>query len=321
MQLGQGMALQQVLSPQMQQSLALLQAPVMELRALVEQEMSVNPVLEEISPVDREASAEAETGGAPERNQLDPTEPPAELLFDPATEKVNGAPVDDFQATLDRMIQMDQEWRDSFSQTNAPLRHSDEDDEKRQFLMDSLTQPVSMRGNLEAQLQLADLAPDVRVAAELVIGNLNDEGYLATPLSALAETSQVSQELLEAGLVWVQSLEPAGIGARDLRECLLLQLERRGLKESLEYTVVRDHLELLGRRRFQEIGAKLGIYWDEVQDAAENIAKLRPRPGTELASVEPEYVVPEVTVVRVKGGGYRDVFADDPPFFAFGKFS
>jgi RNA polymerase sigma-54 factor len=129
MQLGQGLALQQVLSPQMQQSLALLQAPVMELRALVEQEMSVNPVLEEISLMDRAASADAESGGAPERNPLDPSEPPADVLFDPATEKPNGAPVDDFQVTLDRLVQMDQEWRDHFSQTNAPLRHSDEDEE------------------------------------------------------------------------------------------------------------------------------------------------------------------------------------------------
>lgn len=312
MQLGQGLALQQVLSPQMQQSLALLQAPVMELRALVEQEMSVNPVLEEISLMDRAASADAESGGAPERNPLDPSEPPADVLFDPATEKPNGAPVDDFQVTLDRLVQMDQEWRDHFSQTNAPLRHSDEDEEKRQFLMDSLTQPVSLRGNLESQLQLAEIPVELRDAAELIIGNLNDEGYLATPLSTLAQTSDVSLELLEAALIWVQTLEPAGIAARDLRECLLLQLERRGQKDSLEYTVVRDHLDALGRRRYHDIAAKLGIYWDEVQDAAENIAKLRPRPGTELASVEPEYVVPEVTVSRLEGGGYRVTLNDEP---------
>lgn len=311
MQLGQGMALQQVLSPQMQQSLALLQAPVMELRALVEQEMSVNPVLEEISPMDRAASAEAESGGAPERNPLDPTEPPADVLFDPATEKPNGAAVDDFQVTLERLTQMDQEWRDHFSQTNVPLRQAEVDDEKRQFLMDSLTQAVSLRGNLEAQLQLVDMPPDLRSAAELIIGNLTDEGYLATPLSALAQTSDVSQERLEAALAFVQSLEPAGIAARDLRECLLLQLERRGQKESLEYVVVRDHLEALGRRRYHDIGAKLGIFWDEVQDAAENIAKLRPRPGSELSSVEPEYVVPEVTVSRGENG-YQVTLNDEP---------
>lgn len=311
MQLGQGLALQQVLAPQMQQSLALLQAPVMELRALVEQEMAVNPVLEEVSILDRAAAAEVEAGGAPEHNALDPAEPPADVLFDPATEKANGAPVDDFQVTLDRLVQLDQEWRDHFSQTQVPLRQSDVDEEKRQFLMDSLTQEVSLRGNLEAQLQLVEMPADLRGAAELIIGNLNDEGYLATPLSTLAQTSEMTVEQLEAALPWVQSLEPAGIAARDLRECLLLQLERLGRKESLEYVIVRDHLEALGRRRYQDIGAKLGIYWDEVQDAAENIAKLRPRPGTELASTAPEYVVPEVTVTRTDDG-YRVSLNDEP---------
>lgn len=311
MQLGQGLALQQVLSPQMQQSLALLQAPVMELRSLVEQEMAVNPVLEEISALDRSKAAEAEIGVGSERNAMDPTEPPADVLFDPATEKTNGAPVDDFQVTLDRLVQLDQEWRDHFSQSQVPLRQSDVDEEKRQFLMDSLTQEVSLRGNLEAQLQLIDMPAELRPAAELIIGNLNDEGYLATPLSTLSESSQETLEHLEAALPFVQSLEPAGIAARDLRECLLLQLERRGQKESLEYVVVRDHLEALGRRRYNDIAAKLGIYWDEVQDAAENISKLRPRPGTELASAEPEYVVPEVTVTRTEDG-YRVSLNDEP---------
>lgn len=311
MQLGQGMALQQVLAPQMQQSLALLAAPVMELRSLVEQEMAVNPVLEEVSPTERTTTADAEAGVGLERNALDPAEPPADVLFDPATEKANGAPVDDFQATLDRLVQMDQEWRDHFSQSQAPLRQSDVDEEKRQFLMDSLTQEVSLRANLEEQLKLHDMPEDLRPVAELIIGNLNDEGYLATPLSALAQTGEVGLEQLEAALVHVQALEPAGVAARDLRECLLLQLERAGRKDSIEYVVVRDHLEALGRRRYQDIAAKLGVYWDEVQDAAENIAKLRPRPGSELVTGTPEYVVPEVTVSRVEDG-YKVTLNDEP---------
>ena len=313
MQLGQGLALQQVLSPQMQQSLALLQAPVMELRALVEQEMAVNPVLEEIALSDRASASDsdAEAANLAERQALDPTEPPADVLYDPTTEKMNGAPVDDFQVTLERLVQLDQEWRDHFSQTQVPLRQSDVDDEKRQFLMDSLTQVVSLRTNLGDQLQLTEMPEDLRPVAELIIGNLDDEGYLRAPLSILSQTSGVEVEKLEAALPWVQSLDPAGIAARDLRECLLLQLERRGQKESLEYVVVRDHLEALGKRKYNDIGAKLGVYWDEIQDAAENIAKLRPRPGSELASIEPEYVVPEVTVART-AAGFQVSLNDEP---------
>lgn len=308
MQLTQGLALQQVLSPQMQQSLALLQAPVMELRALVEQEMAVNPVLEEVPPTERQATTE---DSGPAANSLDPAEPPPDVMFDPATEPPNGAAVDDFQAKLEQLTQLDQEWRDHFVQTNVAMRSSEADEEKRQFMFDSLTTPPSLRVDLSEQLRLTEVPEALLPAAELIIGNLTDEGYLATPLSTLAQTSDVAVEELEAALRWVQSLDPAGIAARDLRECLLLQLERAGRKESLEYTVVRDHLEALARKRFQDIASKLDVYPDEIQDAAENIAKLQPRPGLELASQEPEYVVPEVTVTRTDKG-YQVTLNDEP---------
>src|SRR5882724_470788 len=102
--LSQKMTLSQVLAPQLQQSLALLQAPTLELKAMVEQELQQNPVLEE----------------------------------DAATEKSNSEPVDDFQAEFERLTQLDQEWRDHFAQTNIPMRQSQEDEEKRQFMFDSL---------------------------------------------------------------------------------------------------------------------------------------------------------------------------------------
>ncbi len=309
MQLSQGLALQQVLSPQMQQSLALLQAPVLELRNLVEQEMAQNPVLEEVPPSDR-AGDDAGEGGA-ELSRLDPSEPPADVLYDPATEKPSGA-VDDFQARLDQLVQLDQEWRDHFAQTNVPLRQPEVDDERRQFLFDSLTQPTSMRAELTEQLHGVDVAPELFPLAELIIGNLNDEGYLATPLSVLAQTNGLGEERLSEALKIVQSLDPAGIGARDLRECLLLQLERAGRVDSLEYVVVRDHLEALGRRRYQDIGDALGVYPDEVQDAAENIGKLRPRPGHALVSAEPEYVMAEVTVSRGAEGAFVVALEDEP---------
>ncbi len=309
MQLSQGLALQQVLSPQMQQSLALLQAPVMELRALVEHELTQNPVLEEVPEGDRASTDDA--GGDERIVGLDPAEPPSDMHFDPATEKANGAPVDDFEARLEQLVQIDQEWRDQYSQSQASLRQPEVDEERRQYLFDSLTQPTSLRADLADQLHLAEPPLELLPAAEVIIGNLSDEGYLATPLSALAQTSELTVEVLEAALLLVQSLDPAGIGARDLRECLLLQLERSGRKDSLEYLVVRDHLEALARHRYQDIASKLGVYPDEIQDAAENIAALRPRPGLEAASNEPEYVVPEVTVRRTEEG-FQVVLNDEP---------
>ncbi len=300
MQLTQGLALQQVLSPQMQQSLALLQAPVLELRSLVEQEMSQNPVLEEVPVGERPVGDGAADGGLDIR--LDPAEPPADVLYDPATERSNGTPADDFEAKLEQLTRLDQEWRDHFAQTNVPLRQPEVDDERRQFLFDSLSQPTSLWSNLSEELKVFDIPPDLLPVAELIVGNLNDEGYLSTPLATLSEGNGIPLEQLEAALRAVQALEPSGIGARDLRECLLLQLERRGQKDSVEYIVVRDHLEALGRRRYQDIAETLGVYPDEIQDAAENIGKLKPRPGLEVAPKEPDYVLPEVSVTRTDNG-------------------
>src|SRR5438046_742117 len=142
------MSLQQVLAPQLQQSLALLQAPTLELKALVEQELQQNPVLEEI------AAEELEQKEKPEREGdttiiRDPAEPPADVNFDPATEK-GTAPVDDFQAEFERLTQLDQEWRDHFAQTNLPMRQSAEEEEKRTFLFDSLVASTSLQQTLRA---------------------------------------------------------------------------------------------------------------------------------------------------------------------------
>src|SRR3954453_3072217 len=112
--LSQKMALSQVLAPQLQQSLALLQAPTLELKALIEQELQQNPVLEENAS--EEMDQESKDQEAPAVDMNDPAEPPADVTFDPATEKPSGS-VDEFQAEFDRLAQMDQEWRAHFSQT------------------------------------------------------------------------------------------------------------------------------------------------------------------------------------------------------------
>ena len=151
------MALSQVLAPQLQQSLALLQAPTLELKALVAQELEQNPTLEEVgvTEMDQEekGTRNEEGDGAPE--QLDPTEPPADVNFDPATEKPTNDPVDDFQAEFEKLTQMDQEWRDHFAQTNVPSRHSQEDEERRQFMFDSLVAGTSLQENLLDQVRMS----------------------------------------------------------------------------------------------------------------------------------------------------------------------
>ncbi len=288
-----------VLSPQLQQSLALLQAPVLELKAMVEQELQQNPVLEE-SPV-MEAETDEAAGAA--ASLADPAEPPPDTRFDPATEPPSNQPVDQFDADLQRVLQLDQEWRDFFSSTNGPARSDPEEEERRQFMLSRLlTAQSSLQEELLDQVRTAEIPDSDRQVAELIVGNIDDNGYLQSSLPELSFSTGLPLGDLEAALKLVQSFQPAGVGARDLRECLMLQLERIGKASSPEYQILRDHMEALGKRRFPEIARQLGISAAEAQDVASRIARLDPRPGRSFSSTPEQYVVPEVTVARTADG-------------------
>lgn len=294
--LSQKMALSQVLAPQLQQSLALLQAPTLELKALIEQELQQNPVLEEslASEVEQEAKAQ-ETSTV---DMADPAEPPSDVTFDPATDKSNG-PVDDFQAEFERLAQLDQEWRDHFAQTSGPQRYSQEDEERRQFMFDSLVADTSLQETLLEQVRMSDLNPEQRPIAEMIIGNIDDYGYLQASIDELAFSTNIPAEQITEVLKVIQSFHPPGVGARDLRECLLLQLERADRKETLEYRIVDQFFDALGKRRLPEIGRGLGLNVDEVQDAVERISHLEPRPGRAFLPDNDQYILPEVFVQKL----------------------
>ncbi len=128
-----------VLAPQLQQSLALLQAPVLELKALVEQELQQNPVLEEVEGAEVELPDKPmeDMGDTSDATATpDPAERTDETTGDTDFQKAENAPADDFQEEFDKLVQLDQEWRDNFSQTSSPIRHSTDDEEKRQFMFD-----------------------------------------------------------------------------------------------------------------------------------------------------------------------------------------
>jgi RNA polymerase sigma-54 factor len=296
--LSQKMALSQVLAPQLQQSLALLQAPTLELKALIEQELQQNPVLEENLASDMEQENKAQEEGSSTPDAADPTEPPADVTFDPTTEKNNG-PVDDFQAEFERLAQLDQEWRDHFTQTNVPQRYTQEDEERRQFMFDSLVADISLQENLLEQVRMSDLTDEQRPIAEMIIGNIDDYGYLQASIDELAFSTNIPAEQIAQVMKVIQTFHPPGVGARDLRECLLLQLERADRKETLEYKIVDEYFDALGKRRLPEIGRGLGLNVDEVQDAVERIGHLEPRPGRAFLPDNDQYILPEVFVQKI----------------------
>jgi RNA polymerase sigma-54 factor len=297
--LSQKMSLQQVLAPQLQQSLALLQAPTLELKALVEQELQQNPLLEEILIDEQEQSEKTERDGETQMvAQADPAEPPADTNFDPATEKPSNDPVDDFQAEFERLTQLDQEWRDHFSETNIPMKSSPEDEEKRQFMFDSLATGTSLQEHLMEQVRLSEITDEQRPIAEMIIGNIDDYGYLKATVEEMATSTGTSPERIEEVLKVVQSFHPIGVGARDLRECLMLQLERQNKQHTHEYRIVRDHFDALGKRRLPEIARGLEQDVVDVQKIVQRIGLLEPRPGRAFLPDNDQYVLPEVFVVR-----------------------
>ena len=277
MQQTQSLALQQVLSPQLQQSLLILQTPLLELRNLVQQEMETNPVLEELPDQSR----------ADERGEAEPS---AEDNFD-----------NEFQ----KLASLDEEWRDYMAQSASysfdGSRNSREAQDKRQFLFDSIPVQDTLQQNLIGQLNQSVLSASDRKAAELVIGNIDDNGFLQSTPEEMALNSGIPKEDFEKMLALIQSFYPAGVGARDLRECLLIQLQRQEKKNTLEYKIVSEHMEDLGRRRFPEIARRMGISVEDVQKAANNIARLNPRRGQVFAAAPQNYVLPDVIVEKVDG--------------------
>ena len=277
MQQRQSLALQQVLSPQLQQSLLILQTPLLELRNLVQQEMETNPVLEELP----------EDSGTNERSE-------AEASAD-----------ENFKDEFEKLASLDEEWRDYMAQSASSnfdgRRGSKDADEKRQFLFDSIPVQETLQQNLIAQLNQTVLSADDRKAAELIVGNIDDDGFLQSTTEEMALNSGIPQDDFERVLGLIQTFYPAGVGGRDLRECLLIQLRRQGKEHSLEHRIVSEHMDDLGRHRFLEIARRMAINVEDVQKAADNIARLNPRPGQVFAAAPQNYVLPDVIVEKVDG--------------------
>ena len=137
----------------------------------------------------------------------------------------------------------------------------------------------------------------------MLIGSLNDDGYLITPLEELAHSTGMDPAQLDDLLKIVQEFDPIGVGARDLKECLLLQLKRLGKSEDPAATVVRDHLDDLGAKRYAQIAKAMKVTPEAVADLARFISTLEPRPGRMFSAESPAYVLPEVQVQKV-GGEY-----------------
>lgn len=255
----QGISLQQTLSPQMQQSLHILQAPITELRQIVAAELAENPTLEEQMP----------TSG----------EEPMAVGDDDSSDLADA-------------------WREVYAQRATAEPWTTEALERRQHFFDSQTRPLTLREFLLEQLAHEGIDDSHRESAHFLIGSLDENGYYRGTIEEAAYPFGLTILEAEEALARVQDLDPPGVGARDLAECLLIQLRRKGKEGGLEVRLVAEHMENLARRRIPEIARALGVSPTEVLRAAEAIKDLDPRPGRAFAPDDNPVVVPDVTVER-----------------------
>jgi len=265
----QNLSQQQVLAPQLQQSLQILQVPMLELRNLIQQEIESNPTIE-----------------------IEQTEPTIE---DKQREN------DEFQEEFDRLAKLDEEWRDYMAQSSSYSGRSAEDEERRQFFFDSLVKEETLQQHLLEQLESNGIADEDRKIAELIIGNIDERGFLQSSPEEIANNTGMDAADIARVLEVVQTFHPVGVASRDLRECLLIQLKRLGKEQSLEFRIVDRFIDDLGKRRFPEIARRLSTTAEQVQRAANFIATLDPRPGQIFASDPNNYVLPDVTVEKIGG--------------------
>lgn len=277
----QNLSQTQVLAPQLQQSLQILQVPMLELRNLIQQEIETNPTIE-----------------------IESTEPTIE---DKQREQ------DEFQEEFDRLAKLDEEWRDYMAQNSTYSSRSSEEEERRQFFFDSLVKEETLQQHLLEQAQSSELSANDQTIAELIIGNIDDRGFLQSSPEEIASNTGMDTADLERVLEMVQTFHPVGVAARDLRECLLIQLRRLGKEQSIEFRIVERHLEDLGKHRFPEIARRLSTTPEQVQMAANFIATLDPKPGQIFTSDPNSYVLPDVTVEKILGEWMISLNGDQIP--------
>jgi RNA polymerase sigma-54 factor len=288
------------INPRLYQAMDLLYMPLLDLQQHLKQELLNNPFLEMLEPEEEEEEQEQ---AAEEAGETTPTD-----LSEPA------APAEEPAKESNDEIDWEEILLDGFETGGVREEHED-----REYYEPVTVASRDLDDHLRDQIALLDLKPRGRTLADEFIGNINEDGYLACTLDDLlasindevaraAERTGHSGELplytlaeAEEMLRIVQTLDPPGVGARDLRECLLLQLKDQKQDETLQYRLVRDAFEELISHRWSEISKRFGVSPAEVQNAADEVAKLDPKPGLRYSNANDSYIVPDLVVEKIDG--------------------
>jgi RNA polymerase sigma-54 factor len=293
----QKLSQQLVMTPQLRQAIKILQVSRAELEELIDQELSENPALEEeigVELEDPERPRTEENLETVSANSADTWEEPAE----PQRETTSEVEPENPSGEIDWKEYLENYRNDWQGATATP---ADYDDEKRPSLENTLARTSSLTEHLIWQLRMAGLTPIEESVAALMIGNIDEAGYLRVQVEDIAFQSGQDIEIVLRVLHRIQELDPPGVGARDLRECLLLQLRADGHEDSLAALIARDYLPLLESKRYDKIAKELNVPIEEVVNAGNCIAQLEPKPGRNFGEGDIRYITPDVSVQKVDG--------------------
>jgi RNA polymerase sigma-54 factor len=330
-------AQKQILTPGLVQMVTILQLNRLELQDMITQEIAENPVLEEaledgseeLTPEEVQALLEAERDladpAAADQGFRDDISEDVRLAEETAgggpepTDRTGVAPADadsgeipEQKATTDPFDEID--FGSFFDDYLDPGYKSPASEViERPSFETFLSSPVTLADHLHSQLSVLVLSEPLRDAAERIIGNLDENGYLTVALDELADTGEDGLGDLEAALKVVQSLDPSGVGARDVRECLLLQLESRNGRGGLAWRIVGDHLRLIESRQFKELARVMGRPLEHIQIADRVIRTLDPRPGLRYSGPGARIVQPDVYISKEGDDYIIDLNDDDLP--------
>jgi RNA polymerase sigma-54 factor len=256
---------QLIMTQKLRQALKLLTLPTLELRQELKTELQTNPLLEEVDDLtEEESSADADGNESEDSNSEDDDV--------------------DWEAYL----------QDASDVGTVPTPERQEE----QFERVSVS-TVTLAELLKQQLFLKNMGPEDEAVMEFLLGSVDDRGYLTLTNEEIVSHTGTEPERVERLVALLHECEPPGVGARDLRECLLIQLRLRGEKGTLAYEIVEDYWEALKNRRLPDISRALKVSVKEVQEAMDDIATLNPSPGGQVAGEEARYVYPDLVVERV----------------------
>ncbi len=281
---------QLIMTPQLQQAIKLLQLSRLELLTAINQELETNPVLEE----------------SLEEQDPESWEGAAEGL----SEEIPAVETSPSEVTVESKVGDDFDWESYLEDKAPPSIRQEREDRDLPTIENISPHGPSLKSHLLWQLQMASLTDEEKFIGVMIIGNIDEDGYLQTSVLELAQELKITEEEVEQALRKIQEFEPVGVGARNLQECLLIQVNIKNPDSAIVRPIIEHHLKNLENRNYTAIAKDLKVSLDEVAQAVEAISQLEPKPGRSFDSLETRYVSPDIFVYKM-GDDYEISLNED----------